>query len=637
MSKIIGIDLGSTLSEVAIIEGGQPTILVNEEGSRVTPSVISFSDNNERKVGASAKRQAVTNPKGTINLIKRFMGGTYNEIKDNVTHVQYEVIDANGYPRVKINDKEYSPEELSAMILTKMKKIAEDYLQEEVTEAVITVPAYFNDAQRDATKKAGEIAGLNVRRIIAEPTAAILASNIDMDKGGKYMVVDYGGSTLDFSIADIADGVVEILASNGDVYCGGSDLDKIVSEYIVSEFKTLENVDLSTDVTAMSRVMEAAEKAKMELSTSVSTEINLPYIIAVDGLPKHLTLTLTKAKFEQLIDKEIGKVINLGKEAIRKANIAINDLDGILLVGGSTRIPKVQDELTKAFNKPLLKNVNVDEVVALGAAVQGSILSGEKNDVLLLDVTPLSLGIDTMGGIMATIVDANTTIPCSKSQIFTTAVDNQPAVTIVVAQGNRPMTKDNKQIGLFNLDGIAPAMRGVPQIEVTFDIDANGILSVSAVDKGTGKEQKITIESKSSLSEDDIERMKREAEEYAEEDKKAKERVETLNNADGMCFSVEKAMEELGDKITEEQKSEITTKITAVRDAINENDIEKVTSTQKDLETIWFPIINGVYGNQTSNSDAMSQFNEMFNGDNGANKNPFAGAGFDAKNNPFAK
>ena len=637
MSKIIGIDLGSTLSEVAIIEGGQPTILVNEEGSRVTPSVISFSDNNERKVGAAAKRQAVTNPKGTINLIKRFMGGTYNEIKDNVTHVQYEVIDANGYPRVKINDKEYSPEELSAMILTKMKKIAEDYLQEEVTEAVITVPAYFNDAQRDATKKAGEIAGLNVRRIIAEPTAAILASNIDMDKGGKYMVVDYGGSTLDFSIADIADGVVEILASNGDVYCGGSDLDKIVSEYIVSEFKTLENVDLSTDVTAMSRVMEAAEKAKMELSTSVSTEINLPYIIAVDGLPKHLTLTLTKAKFEQLIDKEIGKVINLGKEAIRKANITINDLDGILLVGGSTRIPKVQDELTKAFNKPLLKNVNVDEVVALGAAVQGSILSGEKNDVLLLDVTPLSLGIDTMGGIMATIVEANTTIPCSKSQIFTTAVDNQPAVTIVVAQGNRPMTKDNKQIGLFNLEGIAPAMRGVPQIEVTFDIDANGILSVSAVDKGTGKEQKITIESKSSLSDDDIERMKREAEEYAEEDRKAKEFVETLNTADSMCFGIEKAMNELGDKITEEQKSEVTTKIIAVKDAINEKDVEKVKTAQKDLETVWEPIISSIYSSQTPNDDAMSQFNNMFGGGNNTNDNPFAGANFDAKNNPFAK
>lgn len=637
MSKIIGIDLGSTLSEVAIIEGGQPTILVNEEGSRVTPSVISFSDNNERKVGAAAKRQAITNPKGTINLIKRFMGGTYNEIKDNITHVQYDVIDSNGYPRVKINDREYSPEELSAMILTKMKKIAEDYLQEEVTEAVITVPAYFNDTQRDATKKAGEIAGLNVRRIIAEPTAAILASNIDMDKGGKYMVVDYGGSTLDFSIADIADGVVEILASNGDVYCGGSDLDKIVSEYIVSEFKTLENVDLSTDVTAMSRVMEAAEKAKMELSTSVSTEINLPYIIAVDGLPKHLSLTLTKAKFEQLIDKEIGKVINLGKEAIRKANIAINDLDGILLVGGSTRIPKVQDELTKAFNKPLLKNVNVDEVVALGAAVQGSIISGEKNDVLLLDVTPLSLGIDTMGGIMATIVEANTTIPCSKSQIFTTAVDNQPAVTIVVAQGNRSMTKDNKQIGLFNLDGIAPAMRGVPQIEVTFDIDANGILSVSAVDKGTGKEQKITIESKSSLSDDDIERMKREAEEYAEEDRKAKEFVEILNTADSMCFGIEKAMDELGEKITEEQKSEVTTKITAVKDAINEKNVEKVKTTQKDLEDVWGPIINSIYSSQAPNDDAMSQFNNMFGGGNNANDNPFAGANFDAKNNPFAK
>lgn len=637
MSKIIGIDLGSTASEVAIMENGAPIVLVNEEGGRLTPSVISFSNDGERKVGAAAKRQAITNPKGTVNLIKRFMGGTYNEIKDNVTHVQYEVIDSNGYPRVKINDREYSPEELSAMILTKMKKIAEDYLQEEVTEAVITVPAYFNDAQRDATKKAGEIAGLNVRRIIAEPTAAILASNIDMDKGGKYMVVDYGGSTLDFSIADIADGVVEILASNGDVYCGGSDLDKIVSEYIVSEFKTLENVDLSTDVTAMSRVMEAAEKAKMELSTSVSTEINLPYIIAVDGLPKHLSLTLTKAKFEQLIDKEIGKVINLGKEAIRKANIAINDLDGILLVGGSTRIPKVQDELTKAFNKPLLKNVNVDEVVALGAAVQGSIISGEKNDVLLLDVTPLSLGIDTMGGIMATIVEANTTIPCSKSQIFTTAVDNQPAVTIVVAQGNRSMTKDNKQIGLFNLDGIAPAMRGVPQIEVTFDIDANGILSVSAVDKGTGKEQKITIESKSSLSDDDIERMKREAEEYAEEDRKAKEFVEILNTADSMCFGIEKAMDELGEKITEEQKSEVTTKITAVKDAINEKNVEKVKTTQKDLEDVWGPIINSIYSSQAPNDDAMSQFNNMFGGGNNANDNPFAGANFDAKNNPFAK
>ena len=625
MSKIIGIDLGSTLSEVAIMEGGQPTILVNDEGSRTTPSVISFSDKDERKVGAAAKRQAITNPKSTVNLIKRFMGGTYNEVKDNVTHVQYDVVDKDGYPRVIIGDREYSPEELSAMILTKMKQTAEAYLGEEVTDAVITVPAYFNDAQRDATKKAGEIAGLNVRRIIAEPTAAILASNIDMEKGGKYMVVDYGGSTLDFSIADISDNVVEILASNGDVYCGGSDLDKIVAKYITDEFKASDNVDLTSDAMAMSRIMEAAEKAKMELSNASIAEINLPFITAVDGTPKHLAMTLTKAKFEQLIDGEISKVINLGKEAIRKAGISVNDLDGILLVGGSTRIPKVQDELTKAFNKPLLKNVNVDEVVALGAAVQGSILAGEKTDVLLLDVTPLSLGIDTMGGIMATIVEANTTIPCSKSQIFTTAVDNQPAVTIVVAQGNRPMTKDNKQIGLFNLEGIAPAKRGVPQIEVTFDIDANGILSVSAVDKGTGKEQKITIESKSSLTEEDIERMKKEAEEYAEEDKKVKERAQKIYDADSFAYSVERALEELSDKITEEQKTAVNEKLENLRAMIKSENIDAVETAKKDLEAVWFPIAEEIYKSQAPN-DGM-----------GANGNPFANGGFDPTSNPFAK
>lgn len=630
MSKIIGIDLGSTASEVAIMENNSPIVLVNDEGSRMTPSIISFSNDGERKVGAAAKRQALTNPKGTVNLIKRFMGGTYDEVKDNVTHVQYDIINKDGYPRVTIGNREYSPEELSAMILTKMKQTAEAYLGEEVTEAVITVPAYFNDAQRDATKKAGEIAGLNVRRIIAEPTAAILASNIDMEKGGKYMVVDYGGSTLDFSIADISDNVVEILASNGDVYCGGSDLDKIVAKYIVDEFKSAEGVDLNNDTMAMSRIMEAAEKAKMELSNMSSTDINLPYITAVDGAPKHLITTLTKAKFEQLIDGEVSKIINLGKEAIRKAGITVNDLDGILLVGGSTRIPKVQDELAKAFNKPLLKNINVDEVVALGAAVQGSILSGEKTDVLLLDVTPLSLGIDTMGGIMATIVEANTTIPCSKSQIFTTAADNQPAVTIVVAQGNRPMTKDNKQIGLFNLEGIAPARRGIPQIEVTFDIDANGILSVSAVDKGTGKEQKITIESKSSLTDADIERMKKEAEQYAEEDRKAKEHVQNIYNADSFAYAIEKSLDELSDKITDGQKASVNEKIEKLREAIKTDDEESVETAKKDLESVWFPIAEEIYKAQSSEGGESNP--NMFSGGN-----PFANGYFDPTNNPFAK
>ena len=619
MSKIVGFDLGSTLSEVAIMEGGQATVLVNDEGHRTTPSVISFSKDGERKVGAAAKRQAITNPKGTVNLIKRFMGGTYDEVKDNITHVQYDVIDKNGYPRVVIEDKEFTPEELSAMILSKLKKIAEDYLQEEVTDAVITVPAYFNDAQREATKRAGEIAGLNVRRIVAEPTAAILASNIDMEKGGKYMVVDYGGSTLDFSIADISDGVVEILASNGDVYCGGSDLDKIVAQYIVSEFKSAEGFDLNNDAMAMSRIMEAAEKAKMELSTMSSTDVNLPYITAIDGMPKHLVLTITKAKFEQLIDSEINKVINLGKDAIKKANIETSDLDGILLVGGSTRIPKLQDELTKAFNRPLLKNVNVDEVVAMGAAVQGAIINGERTDVLLLDVTPLALGIETLGGIMATIIEPNTTIPCSRSEVFSTAVDGQPAVNVVVAQGNRPMIKDNKQIGVFLFDGIAPAPRGVPQIEVKFDIDANGILSVSATDKGTGKEQHITIESRGSLSNEDIERMKKEAEEYAEEDKKEKERVDVLNSGEVHLFQIEKAMHTFKDKVNEEETTKVNEKLTLLKDAIKSGDADAVKKAKEDVNDVWNPIMERIYaetkpteGNVGNNP--FGEFTEKFGG-----------------------
>ena len=601
--RIVGIDLGSTLSEVAVVEGGKPTIIVNEEGSRTTPSVIGFLDNGERKVGAAAKRQMVTNPKSTINLIKRFMGGTYDEVKDNISHIQYDVINKNGYPRIPVGGKEYSPEELSAMILGKLKKCAEDYLGETVTDAVITVPAFFNNDQREATKRAGEIAGLNVRRIVAEPTAAIMASNIDINKGGKYMVVDYGGSTLDFSIADISDGVVEILASNGDVYCGGSDLDKLVSNYIVEEFKKVEGIDLTNDAMAMSRVIEAAEKAKVELSNVSTTDINLPYITATESGPKHLNIQLTRAKFEQIIDGEIAKVIKLGKDAIKKAGIKTEDLDGILLVGGSTRIPKVQDELTKAFNRPLLKNVNVDEVVALGAAVQGSILAGENKDILLLDVTPLSLGIETMGGVFTKLVEANTTIPVSKTEVFTTAVDNQPSVEIKVLQGERSMAKDNKQLGIFHLDGIVPARKGVPQIEVKFDIDANGILSVSATDKGTGKAQSIRIEGSSGLSDAEIDRMKKEAEANAEADKKELERVQTLNTAEATIFRTEKQIEEYGDKITDDQKSELENGLTALKDAYEQKDIDACKSCMEILAQSWYKISEELYKNTGGTTD----------------------------------
>ena len=619
MSKsIIGIDLGSTLSEVAVIEGGKPTIIVNDEGSRTTPSVVGFTKDGERKIGSAAKRQMVTNPKGTINLIKRFMGSTYDESKESIAHMQYDIINKNNKPVVSVNGKEYTPEEISAMILSKLKKCAEDYLGETVTDAVITVPAWFSDPARSATKVAGEIAGLNVLRVVAEPTAAILASNIDMNKGGKYMVVDYGGSTLDFSIADISDGVVEILASNGDVYCGGSDLDKLVSNYIVDEFKNAEGIDLTNDAMAMSRIIEAAEKAKVELSNVSTTDINLPYITATDSGPKHLNIQLSKAKFEQIIDGEISKVIRLGKEAIKKANIKTTDLDGILLVGGSTRIPKVQDELTKAFDRPLIKNVNVDEVVALGAAVQGSILAGEKTDVLLLDVTPLSLGIETMGGVFTKLVESNTTIPVTKTEVFTTAVDNQPSVEVKVLQGERPMAKDNKQLGIFHLDGIMPARKGVPQIEVTFDIDANGILNVSAKDNATGKEQSIRIEGSSGLSDAEVERMKKEAEANAEADKKELDRIQTLNVAESTIFQTEKNIKEYGDKITEEQKSELENGLTALKDALEQKDVDACKSCMEILSQSWYKISEELYKNNPEaqgggNPGPDNPLNDLFN------------------------
>lgn len=626
MGKVIGIDLGSTLSEVAVIESGKPVVVVNEEGSSTTPSIINLKENSP-KVGGVAKRQMLVAPKETVNLIKRFMGGTYDEVKEAITHVQYDVINDNGLPRVSINGRKYSPEELSAMILMKMKKVAEDYLGDTVTDAVITVPAFFSDAAKSATKQSGELAGLNVLRIISEPTASLLASNIDKKKDGKYLVVDFGGSTTDFSVADVSDNVIEILSSYGDVYLGGSDIDKIVSDYIVTNFKNSNGIDITTDSMAMSRVIEAAEKAKIELSNSGSTEINLPYITVKDNQPVHLIETLTKAKFEQLIRPIVDRVINCGKVALEKAKLNASDLDGVLLVGGSCRIPLVQDELIKNFGDKLIKSANLDLAVAEGAAIQANILAGGESDILLLDVTPLRLGIETMGGVMTTLVEANTTIPCSKEQIFSTATDNQTAVTINVLQGERPMAKDNKQIGLFNLDGIAPARRGIPQIKVKFDIDANGILSVSATDNATGKEQHITIENKHTLSQDEIDRIKREAEEHAAEDKKAKERLEKQNHIDSTIYQVENFVEDYKDKsdiLTEEDKNYFKEKIEELK-TIREGDLTNADNLITEVNQRLASVGSKVYGTQNNqngnpfgqgNFDA-SQFADMFGGKNG--------------------
>lgn len=625
MSKIIAIDLGSTLSEVSVIEAGTPTIIVNEEGSRTTPSIISFV-NDERKVGSSAKRQMIMNPKETVVLIKRFMGCTYDEVKEDMKHVLYDVVNENGYPRIVIKDKKYTPEELSAMIISKMKETAENYLGETVKDAIITVPAYFNDAQRQATKRAGEIAGLNVLRIIAEPTAALLAAKVKKD--GKYMVVDYGGATLDFSVADVTtedEQLIEILASNGDVYCGGSDIDKIVTNHLISDFnKNHAGFDISKDNMAMSRLQEAAEKAKVELSNASMTDINLPYITAIDGAPVHYTATLSRAKFESLIEKEIDKVIDKGKEALKRANVKPNELNGILLVGGSTRIPYVQERLIKEFGVELIKSINPDEAVSLGAAIQGGVLAGDVKDVILLDVTPLDLGIDTMGGIMAKLVDANTTIPITKSQIFTTASDNQPAVDIVVVQGNRPMSKDNKIIGKFQLNGIAPAPRGIPQIEVSFNIDVNGILTVKAIDKATNKEQEITISNNGGLSKEDIERMKQEAEQYKAEDEANKSKVEFIHQSEMVLFNAEKTInnEELKDKITDEDREKINPILEEGKALFEKRDYDEIKSFMDKFNEAWSGIVTKLYPNQTSdttNSNPFGNFDSSnpFNGFNG--------------------
>lgn len=613
MSKAIGIDLGSTLSEVAIIENGKSVVVVNEEGSRTTPSVIMIK-NGERKVGAAANRQKVVNPKETVVLIKRFMGGTYDEIKEHIKHVQYDVVNRNGVPRVSIEGREYSPEELSSMILQKMKKIAEDYTGETITDAVITVPAFFNDAQRQATKQAGELAGLNVLRIIAEPTAALLASNIDMKKGGKYMVVDYGGSTLDNSVADISDGVVEILSSYGDVYLGGSDLDKIVAQWLVDVCKEQNGVDITNDSQAMSRVIEAAEKAKIELSSSPSAEINIPYIGVKDNTPFHLTATLTKAKFEQMIAPYVDKVINCGKEALKKANINASDLDGILLVGGSCRIPYIQERLTSEFGTKLIKSANLDLAVAEGAAIQANTIVGGSNasDILLLDVTPLTLGIETMGGVMTTLVEANTTIPCTKEQVFTTAADNQTSVQIHVLQGERTMAKDNKSLGIFSLDGIMPARRGVPQVVVKFDLNADGILTVSATDKATGKEQHITIENNNSLSQEEIERIKQEAKEHEVEDKKIKEQAEKQNRCESLIYQTENSMKEYDSKLSQEDKDFFNGKVEELNNMKKNSDYNNLSNVENDINNRWYGITSKAYGNDSQQTGESNPFNDIF-------------------------
>ena len=615
MGKIIGIDLGTTNSCVAVFEGNEPVVIANSEGKRTTPSVVGFVENGERKIGDPAKRQAITNPKNTVYSIKRFMGENWQQTEKEISRVPYNVVNEGGYPRVDIDGRKYTPQEISAMVLQKMKKTAEDYLGQEVTEAVITVPAYFSDSQRQATKEAGQIAGLNVKRIVNEPTAAALAYGVDKaNKDMKIAVFDLGGGTFDISILEFGGGVFEVLSTNGDTHLGGDDFDQVIIDWLVQEFKNDEGADLKSDPMAMQRLKEAAEKAKIELSSSTSTEINLPYIMPVGGVPKHLVKTLTRAKFEQLAHGLIQACLAPCQKAIADAKLSTADIDEVILVGGSSRIPAVQELVKNYFGKEPSKGVNPDEVVAVGAAIQGAILNkeGGVGDIVLLDVTPLTLGIETMGGVMTKLIEANTTIPCKKSETFSTAADNQTEVTIHVLQGERPMAAQNKSIGQFNLTGIAPARRGIPQIEVTFDIDANGILKVSAKDKATGKEQAIRIEASSGLSQDEINRMKAEAEQNAENDKKERERVDKMNQADSMIFQTENQLKEIGDKIPAQHKPAIEQALQQLKDAHKAGDVAAIDTAIAALNTAW----------QTASQ-------QMYQGAQGAQAgpqdNPFAG------------